>query len=195
MRSELVIGFILVTISALGVVQGVRAGIAQAIHCSIRYGSDSEEVSPEVASQACEKAHRSYPYNYYLCTWISEKAYYNRFDEEGKEIEGRRDIAGAWCARGLALNKRKSQLRLMNTRFIAEKSVPDAIAYWKEYVEWDFWDPYSHAVLVDYYVDVGDLEGATSELEWVKGSPHYKDSSRRLLEAWKQDMEIPDSQP
>jgi hypothetical protein len=191
-RIELIAGLVLISMSVVGIAHGLRAGVSQIIHCSTRYGSGNENITPEDASRKCEKAHKLYPYNYYLCAWMSEKAYYNLFDKEGKEIAGRKDIARAWCAKGLALNQYKSQLRLMNTRFLAEESLPEAIAYWREYVDWDFWDPYSHAVLVGYYAEAGDVESAAAELRWVEGSAHHKDSSRKLNEAWKKEMQIPD---
>jgi len=182
--------FILV-ISVTGIVYSARAAVAHLIHKSIRYEDELlSRKDPERAEARARRAHSLYPYNYYLCIWIAENSWYYRYDESGKEVARRVELADRWCSMGMDLNRRKSQLRLLAARIIARESPADAAAYWKEYVDWHFWDAYNHAALVEFYAAAGDLESAGDELRWVEGTRHHKHASSQLKAAWQREMQM-----
>lgn len=183
------VGLLLLILSFAGIVHGSRATAAQIIYKSVRYRDEKQSRrDPEAAERRAHVAYRLYPYNYYFCIWTAENCWYYRNDETGHEVPERVSLAQKWCNRGLELNERKSQLRLLKARLIARTSPAKGAEYWKEYVDWHFWDRYNHAALVELYADAGNLESAMEELKWVKGSKHYKHASSLLQEAWKREM-------
>ena len=112
-----------------------------------------------------------YPYNYYFCIWTAEKAYYTSFEVDNKEALRRLNIAQRWCNAGLGLNAYNSQLRRLKTHLLEKKSPSEAADYWKKYVEWQFWEPYNHAVLAELYAETGDFDKA------FRGNPDDIDKS------------------
>ncbi len=186
-------GSFLLILSFAGIVHGARAAAAQVIYKSVRYRDETQSRrDPEAAERRAHAAHRLYPYNYYFCIWTAENCWYYRNDETGHEVFERVGLARKWCDRGLELNERKSQLRLLKARLIARTSPAKGAEYWQEYVDWHFWDRYNHAALVELYADAGNLESAMEELKWVKRSKHYKHAGSLLQVAWKREvMEVP----
>lgn len=183
------IGVVLLAVSFYGVVHAARASLAHAMYHQAQYGSARD--NPTGIFRRCENAYRLYPYNYYFCIWTAEKAYYTRFDVGKEGTERRLRIARRWCDAGLELNFYKSQLRLLKTRLLERNSVADAIKYWEEYVEWQFWEPYNHAVLVEMHATAGDFSKALTSLTWVEGSKHYAEASGKLRKAWQREMVPP----
>jgi len=181
-------GTILLIIAAIGVFGSARASLSYVIYHGAKFTPPRRHERPEAAARRCEAAHRLYPHNYYMCIWIAEKCWYARYDIDGSESADRVALAAKWCDRGLALNTRKSQLRLLKTRLLAKHSLRDAIAEWKAYVDWHFWEPHNHAVLVGLYAEAGDFAEAARSLEWVKGSKHYAEAHRKLQEAWRKEI-------
>jgi len=189
---RILIGLLLLVLSVYGIFHGIRASLAQAIYHYVKYGAGSKVVEDLRATfRRCQDSFRLYPYGYYLCIWTAEKAYYGRFGPNGKEVPERLEAARLWCERGLELNYYKSQLRRLKTRLLARESLPDAIEYWGKYVDWQFWEPYNHAVLVEMYAEAGDLNNALESLVWVEGSEYYEEASRKFDEAWKKEMVPP----
>lgn len=181
-------GVLLSAVSAYGIVHGTRAGLAQSIYHEVKFAKDAEMHDPLAVSMRCNNAHRLYPHNYFFCIWIAEKAYYNRFGPDGREIQEYLRATQHWCDTGLELNFYNSQLRLLKTRLLKRESVSDAVEYWEKYVDWQFWEPYNHAMLVELYAASGDFGKAMESLTWVKGSRHYSHASRKLHEAWQKEM-------
>jgi hypothetical protein len=173
--------------AALGyTVYGVRAGIAQALYFKAKYGSDRDRF-PLIAAR-CESAWRLYPFNYYFAMWTAEKAYYGR---EADTLDSAMvQSAARWCDAGLKLNPYRSSLRLLKMRLLRMQSLNQAISYWEAYVDWDFWNPYNHAVLAELYASGGRWGKAMQALQWVKGSPYYNDTRRTLNELWREQMRL-----
>ena len=171
-----VVGVALLVVSVAGLAQSARAGLAQTLYRTTKFGL-VRHAAPEPTLRRAQQAHRLYPYNYYFCIWTAEKAYYERAGFDGREQPARVEAARLWCDRGLALNPFNSQVQRLKTRLLARTSPRDALDFWKAYVDWYFWEPYHHAVLVDLYTRVGALADARDALRWVKDSPHYADAS------------------
>ena len=184
-------GVLLLTISVCGLIHGIRAGLAQAIYHETKFGEDVEENDPLAVSRRCAYAHRLYPHNYLFCIWTAEKAYYNRFRPNGKERQDYLDTAKVWSDIGLNLNFYKSSLRLLKTRLLKRDSPAAAITYWEKYVDWQFWEPYNHAVLVKLYAAAGNFGKAMESLTWVEGSKHHADAYQKLRDAWQHEMALP----
>ena len=191
-------GVLLLLLSCAGLWHSARAGLSYLVYHHVKFTPPREYDRPESAAMRCEAAHRFYPYNYYMCIWIAEKCWYERYDVDGSESAARVSLARRWCDSGVDLNRRKSQLRLLKTRLLARDSVRDAIAQWKDYVDWHFWEPYNHAVLVELYAQEGDYAGAMESLAWVKGSKHYAEAHLALQKAWAKEKlrpAIPPARP
>lgn len=183
------IGALVLVLSLWGVVYSAKATVSHIIYNEVRYKDERESrLDPEKAEQLAQAAFRLYPYNYYFCIWTAENCWYYRLSEEGNEKPERVILAQKWCDRGLALNNRKSQLKLLKARLIARRSPADGAEYWSQYVDWHFWDSYNHAALVELYAGAGDMLRAMEELEWVRGSKHYNYASGELQAAWKREM-------
>jgi hypothetical protein len=162
---------VVVGVGALGgVVHGIRAGVAQAWYCRAKYGEPPADVDQSLA--LCQKAFRLYPHNYYFSILAAERAYATAQSASDAAATAWLRAAQLWCDRGLAQNVWRSQLRRLKTRFLWEESPAEAIAYWRRYTDWQFWEPYNHAVLAEMYARTGDLERATECLYWARGDPH-----------------------
>ncbi len=177
----------MVLMSVCGTVQAVRAAISYAGYYQIKYGAEQTALWQKL--DKAEDVYDLYPWNYNLCIWCAEHSYYNRFDD-GREQEKLIVSAGKWCDRGLDLNPFKSQLRLLKARLLARESSAEAAEYWREYVQWDFWTPYHHAVLAEFYIDAGKLWEAADELRWLQNSGYYDDISEKIQEAWRKEMQL-----
>jgi tetratricopeptide (TPR) repeat protein len=180
-----ILGLMLLAFSAYGIVYGIRVEWAQLRYFQAKYGSAKD--NPDRIFSLCEKAYPVYPFNYNFCIWAAETAYYTSSEVSGNESIRRRALAERWCGTGLKSNFYKSQLRLLKTRLLAEEDLSDAIRYWEAYVDWQFWAPYNHAVLVDLYSRAGDFDKALQSLEWVKGSEYHEEARRHLQEAWSRE--------
>lgn len=157
--------------SLLGVAHSIRVEVAQSIYFNIKYGAARNDLS--AIFKRSEIAHRIYPFNYYLCMWVAETAYENGC-AGGTESQEQINIARRWCDRGLKLNFYRSELREIKTRLLARESPDAAVSYWKEYVNWHFWEPYNHGVMAELLAGAGRFDLAEKALYWVKGSDHYQ---------------------
>ena len=180
--SRALLGLFLLVLSLCGIVHGVRAGMAHALYFQARYGG--RESHPDAIFVLCEQADRLYPFNYNLCILAAKTAYAASFSGDRNESARLLALAERWCDKGLRIDVYKRSLRLLKTRLMAMKSLPDAIRYWEAYVEWEFWAPRNHAVLVELYSRAGDFDRALESLAWTRGSDCYADASRKFTEAW-----------
>lgn len=178
---------VLLLVSAAGTFHAVRAAAAAALYHRVKYGRCHSD--PVAIFRVSEQSIRLYPLNYYLCIWAAETAYYTSLRADTAEAERRLKIAEYWCDKGLYLNEYKSQLCLLKARLLRRRSPAAAAAYWREYVDWHFWEPYNHAVLVDLYAQSGDYDRALRALQWVKGSPYEEQARAWLRDAWKKERE------
>jgi hypothetical protein len=180
---------ILLLVAASGLIHGVRTARAQCLYFGAKYGPAREDV-PGILTR-CADAHRLYPFNYFAAIWAAEKAYYSR-GAAGPEQEAERlEAAQQWCDLGLHLNPHKSQLRLLKTRLLQRDSPRQAARYWERYVDWQFWNPHNHAVLVELYARAGEFERAMATIQRLKGRPHHDEAKRHLEEAWAREMGAP----
>jgi hypothetical protein len=180
---------LMLAVSVPCIFRGIRASVASGLYYQAKYGSARDNLRGILSR--CEMAYNFYPYNYYFCIWSAEQSYYTAMGLKGRERESLLNSAGWWCDIGLRLNRHKSQLRLLKTRLMTERSLPDAVKFWENYVDWHFWEPYNHAVLVELYCMSGDMEKAMDAIRFVKDSKYYDEASMRLSEAWKKDVKIP----
>lgn len=184
-------GVFLVFFSLFGAIYASRVAVAQWVYFKFRYGSESKAPLDDITAK-CLDAFAMYPHNYYFSIVVAERNYYERADAEGPGEDARLAKSELWCDRGLAQNFHKSQLRLLKTRILARHSIDEAILFWRDYVEWQFWEPYNHAVLAEMYLERGDFAEASKSLQWVKGTVHYPESVRKFNEAWEREMKLPD---
>ena len=177
-------GLLLIAIAVFGGVQAVRAGWAQHLYWRVKYGDQRGDVDAILRKGSV--AHGVYPYNHNLCMWVAEHAL-SRAASVGTPA-GTDDpyaLVQEWCERGLSLNPYPRRMRFIKMYLIRRISPEEALQYWNEYVEWQFWEPYNHAVLVDLYAACGQLVEAEDSLRWVEGSPHFPAAKQRLAQARK----------
>jgi len=179
---------ILVILSVAGLAHGIRAVQANALYFQAKYGSQKD--NPTAIFALYERAQHGYPYNYNFCILAAESAYYSSFDVDPKEAARRRLLATQWCDTGLKLDVYKSQLRLLKTRLLAMESLPAAIRYWENYVDWEYWAPRNHAVLVEMYSLAGDFDKALQSLALTEGSDVYNDASHKFVEIWDREKTL-----
>lgn len=162
-------GTTLLCLSLAGVIHGTGAAWAARLSCRAQLAQPPLAVEQVVAW--CYKAYTLYPWNYYFSIYTAELAYYQADAVSGPDRAERLRQARIWCDRGLVQNPFKSQLRRLKTRFIWEESPSEAIAYWKAYTDWQYWEPYNHATLAEMYSRYGEADKAEAELRIVRGDP------------------------
>jgi hypothetical protein len=178
---SVVFGSVLIVGSCLGIVKGSRAGAAQSLYCLAK-SEPATDSGVELAAATASKAYRLYPHNYYYSVWMGERAYYQRFDPfTGKLQTDRLKIAEQWCEAGLRQNYYDRQLRALKAMLLVRHSPAAAAEYWADYVEWDFWDPHHHRMLVELHALAGDYDRAVEELEWTRRSPEVHEEANRIL--------------
>ncbi|MFC1497371.1 tetratricopeptide repeat protein [Verrucomicrobiota bacterium] len=153
---------------------------------------NSYEHNPGSIVRRCEEAYGFYPYNYYFCMLTAETAFNNRFDYNGKELPERIEVLQYWCDKGLTLNPYKRELRTLKRFVLKRESLSSAIKYWENYVEWNFWDPDNHAVLVDLYAQAGNFGRAMESLRLAEKSEHYEKVRKKLHTTWQKEITPPD---
>lgn len=184
--ARVLLGLALLVLAVAGTRYGLRAGCAQAEYYRAKYGILRDQ--PARALELAERAHARYPLNFYLCSWAGEVAYYGDWGADAPAAPVRRELARRWCERGLALNGWYRPLRLLEARLAADVSLPEAIRLWESYVDWQFWDPYNHAVLAEFYSRGGRYEQALEALTWVRGSPYEEAARRQVQQAWADEI-------
>lgn len=172
------VGVSLVLLSVLGVIHGVRAGIAQYLYYVAKYGSAAGKTDEVV--ELCRRAYGWYPWNYYFSILAAEQCYYTADAVTGSARSERLRHAQCWCDRGLVQNPWRSQLRRLHTRFLWDESPSRAIQYWEAHTDWQFWEPYNHEVLAELYAKAGDFDKAERSLKWVAGTPGYETTRKRV---------------
>jgi hypothetical protein len=179
-------GVCLAVLTAAGLVYALRVAWAQRLYHEAKYGAACADIRQTL--RLCEAAHRLYPHNYLFCLWTAERAYTAALATADAASSVRlMNAARDWCAMGLAINRYNGPLHLLQARLLERTSPAQAAACWAPYVEWQFWEPYNHAVLADFYAKAGEIEKAAEELEWTKGSPHYDWASQALRAAWQRE--------
>ena len=184
----------LLSISLFYIVYSVRVGAAQAIYFKTKNNqlvpSDFQPENNDIFLQ-CQKAQKLYPYNHLLLSWGAEEAFARSEKSEGAEKIYYIKLAEALCDRGLALNRYLMPLPFIKTQLLCMRSIKDATIYWEEYVEWDYWNSYNHAVLSSLYAADGRFVEAMSSLQLIKGSEDYAEADKMVQKYWKADAAKP----
>lgn len=172
-------GMLLLGLAFGHAVYGARAAAAQWTYFMCKYGREPATVRELLA--AARRAHRWYPHNYYLAILAAERAHAAAVARTPPDGELWRQ-AWLWCERGLAQNPWRSSLRWLKTRLLWREAPQEAIRYWEQFTDWNFWEPWNHAVLAELYAKVGEFEKADEALFWARGAPNYEDARRAVLE-------------
>lgn len=183
---QAIAGMLLLSLAGFGVWYGVRTSHAQGLYFASKYGRWKGD--PDKILAAAEAAHARYPHNDELCIWTAETAYYRHLDVPVPAAEALRTAAETWCARGLALNPYASPLRLLDVRLTQRRSLAEAISKWEAYVDWQYWEPYNHAVLVELYARAGRYDDALDSLALIKGRAHHAEAKQWLASAWREEI-------
>ena len=182
-------GGVLLVLCCVGLVHAVRAAAAHAVYCGLKYGKDV--VLTPAGLRSAETAHRLYPWNFYLSAWVGEQAYLRIHRAEPGQRGEWRAIASLWCGRSLRMNPFKRNMNVLKTRLLQMESVTDSLAYWRGYVELNYWSRYNHALLAELCAAAGEFGEAARELETARGGPGYEDARLRVLEAWRKEQQPP----
>jgi hypothetical protein len=159
---------LLMLLSAFGVVWSARVAAAQVLYHHAKFTPAAGDADGVLSY--CAGAWRLYPFNYRFCELAAHVAYYAAGPGTADE---RSRMSRMWCLRGLGLNRHPRPMRWLMTQFLWRESPVRAIAYWKEYVDWDFWSPYAHAVLAEMHARTGDFDEAEREVYWTRRSEFF----------------------
>ena len=171
------LGGLLLLGAAGGLVHAARGTVAALNYKAAKYGTPRP--STEAVLTLCRHAYAWYPWNYYFSIEAAERAYYDS-ERPSTNAAAWRQQAKWWCERGLAQNPHKSQLRRLWTRFLWEDSPSQAIAYWSAYTDWNYWEPYNHAVLAELHAAAGDFDRAGRELALIEAFPDHADAAKAV---------------
>jgi hypothetical protein len=89
--------------------------------------------------------------------------------------------ARQWCRRTLDANPWHPKARVLWAAMLAEQDPAEALRFWQDCTEWQYWAPFNHALLAELQGRNGDLVLASNTLERIKGMPYY-DDVRRILD-------------
>jgi hypothetical protein len=178
MGGRLFIGGILLLVSLAGIVHGCRACLAFVLYFQSKYGAANDSISGILRRN--ETAHGLYPFNTYSCSWTARKAYAAARGLSGRERDAMLAAARLWCERGLTRNRYKRELQVLKTELLKDKSPAEALKIWEPYVEWNFWNPANHVLLVELYAAVGDFAKAEQSLGLLRGRREHAEAKRRL---------------
>ncbi len=206
--SRILLKIIVVTllfISGIYVFYGIRAGIAQTIYhkAKVRTAllaasleSDNGETKypakyDDYIMDQCDKAQRLYPYNYRLLAWGADEA----FNHSQKVASGDRqeyiNVAETLCNNGLSLNRYMMPLPFIKMQLLCLTSIKDGTEYWEQFVEWDYWNSYNHAVLAGLYAAGGKFGKAMQSLQFIKGTEDYAEANKIVQYYWDADSVMP----
>lgn len=172
---------------------GLRASVASQKYHAAKYGDAKGDV--DTVLKLGEEAWTRYRWNYHFCILAAEAAHHAAENTTNLQSSAHmKDAERLWCERGLVLNRHKSQLRILKARSLSETSPLDAARYWEAFVDWDYWDPYHHRVLVEFYAAAGEFERAEECLNVIEGLDHAREAEVALREAWERRQDALDRQ-
>lgn len=182
-----VIGIMLFLISGIYVIYSIRASISQTIYFRAKnnYSKNSDILS------LCQRAQKLYPYNYRLLAWGAEETFDRSEDAIGLDKVNYLSLSETICDQGLSLNPHIMPLPFIKMQLLCRKSIKDGISYWEQYVEWDYWNSYNHAVLAVLYAASGKFGKAMQSLEFIKGTVDYEEAKQIVLDYWAADSAMP----
>jgi hypothetical protein len=171
------LGFLLLVASMVGVVHAARCTVAAQHYFAAVHRRPAPP--PATVLKLCGKAYGWYPWNYYFSMAASGLAY-RQSETSATNAAAWRGLSTLWCERGLVQNPRKSELVLLKTRLLWPEAPAYALATWSAYTDWNYWEPYNHAVLAELRAEAGDFDLAARELELIRAFPEYRDAAARV---------------
>ena len=184
---KLVAGVFLLTLGFLGLLHAARAAASAWDYYRAHYAAGA--ATPDEVLRICERAYRQYPANHWLCLWATDVAFHDR-DSGSKEHWLRcLDDAERWTGRGLRQNGYDARLREMKARLMVRRRPEEAAAYWRAYLDWAFWSPQNHFVMIELCLAAHDYAGAMESLRCVSGFPMAAEGRALVREAWAQEIE------
>jgi hypothetical protein len=185
----LFVGIVFVLIGLFGIRHSINATKAQVIYAKSRYAKGSKKLSPEEVYSNYIYAVNLYPYNFYFAAYAGEKIFYNLHNYKGQELEEKTEIVKDIAGDGIKINSYNSQLIYLHMRMLEKDSPWAALACWKKFVDWYFWNDYNHSVLAELYAKSGMYEKAMNELKYLEKNPKLLDHTKRLIDdAWLSEM-------
>ena len=174
-------GLLLSLLSVPALIYGVRATRAFPAYHRARWRS--EGVASARLLDLCARAHAQYPHNYRLSVLAAKTAFAQGRAGDDDKADALLQAAEDWCDTGLEQNPVNTELREIKARLIAYGSDEEAVEYWERYLDWHFWTPVNHAVMVDLSVNAGNLSRAEAALKWLEGSQYHATAKKRIEEA------------
>lgn len=174
-------GWCVVVFALAGMTYAACAGLSQWLYFSAKYGAGARNV--DLALDRIAQAHRFYGANFFASTYAAEQAWHAAGRQADTEKAARLYAASErWCRTGLRQNNYDRSLRLRWAALLAREDVHAAIAYMETFLEWQFWDPWNHAVLAELYARAGELDAAQRALYWVRTDGRYIKQARRMVD-------------
>lgn len=158
----------------------VRAERASLLHREACCGPSSNDVSAVLA--LAERAYALDRANYHFWALAAGDAW-DALPRTGdaKMADMYRKRAREWTGRALEENPWHPKSRVMWAAMLAESDPAQALRYWRECVEWQYWEPFNHAFLAELLARNGDFAGASNALERIRGMRYY-DDTRAILD-------------
>jgi len=181
---HLLLCWVLVFAALIGCVYSLRVTLAQIFYYEAKYGVSKDCIDGII--WRAEKIKSLYPWHYLAFTHAAARANKEAKDNPERMIE-MKDIANRFCTLSLRLNPYKRQMRLMEARLISEKNTLLAVDKWKSYLEWAFWDPLNHKIMVEFYLKAGDFASAMESLEFTLNSPYYEECRNMIRDFWEKE--------
>jgi hypothetical protein len=147
------------------------------------YGPSSNEVSRVLA--LADEAFAIDREHYHFWALAADDAWNARRvapRPEAEELLGRQ--AGQWCRKALDANPWHPKARVLWASIVAERDPREALRYWQTCVEWQYWEPFNHALMAELLGRSGEFALASNTLERIKGMPYYE-ATRGILERMK----------
>lgn len=192
--ARLLCACLLAVFGAAGIFRAVRSGLAQERYLRYKYGhmvGTRWEVPPAASTNlvemymtlpgklpeildACEKAHRLCPENYYFAAFAARQALWVALVVDRDDpVAFRRHFGAAehWSNVALSLNPYDFENYHLHFRILWEKGDRDeAIAWWRDTVlAREFWNPDLRNHLIDYCMANGDYSIARREAVFLRG--------------------------
>lgn len=198
-----IIAAMLLFISGFYVLYSIRTSMAQVIYYKAKTGSILSVIN-STSGQArrsfqrnsyiqaqCSAAHRLYPYNYRLFAWGAGKAFDSIQNTTGEDRIKCIKLAEFLCDKGLSLNRYIMPLPFIKMQLLCLFSIKEGTEYWEEYVEWDYWSSYNHAVLAGLYAADGKFGKAMQALQFIKGTEDFAEANKIVQDYWNADSAMP----
>ncbi len=166
---------------------GFRTASAQTAYYQLKFGSSSAlDVAQKQA--LAEVAHRRYGHNYNLSMLLATESW-DAQESGGGGVDAPRMTAAAatWCARGIAQNPYRRELRWQEALLAAVESPAHAVSLWRGYVEFAFWDGWNLGGLIWLMARAGQLEDAMELLPLLRGRSEYATALKTVAAAWRNE--------